>query len=106
MVSLCYIRFKIAPEQQLMYWYDGLKPQIFSKTDFDPITKRPYSNIEDAQSVALAVDFFMSGCSTAQPTGYPTGQPPKTGRNNGPSTSGGGDISFSYAAGQTKQNSH
>ena len=82
---LC-IRSKIAPEQQLLYWYQGLKNEIVSKTEFDPVTRKPYASIDDAQSVALAVDTFF-GCSSQ---GNPTAQShPKRGRDSGPASFGG-----------------
>ena len=37
---LC-MRAKIAPEQQLLYWYDGLKNGFVSKINFDLVTKSP-----------------------------------------------------------------
>lgn len=52
---------KIAPEQQLLYWYDGLKKGLVSKTNFDLVTKKPHASMYDAQSLALAVDTHSGG---------------------------------------------
>lgn len=83
---LC-IRAKIAPEQQLLYWYEGLKNEIVHKTEFDPVTRKPYASIDDAQSVALAVDTFFGGGSSH---GSQLSQShPKRGRDTGPANSGG-----------------
>ena len=50
----------VTPQQQLKYWYDGLKPDIVRDTRFDPVTRSKYKSIEDAQAVALAADSFTT----------------------------------------------
>lgn len=42
-----------------------LKNEIVSEANFDPVTKKPYASIHDAQSDALAVNRF-SGCPASQ----------------------------------------
>ena len=49
---------KIPDAYRLHLWYDGLKPDVRSKTEFDQTTKQRYACIADAQSAALAVDSF------------------------------------------------
>ena len=89
---LC-IRAKTAPEQQLLYWYEGLKNEIVSKTEFDPVTRKPYASIDDAQSVALAIDTFTGGSNPGSSTAL---SHPKRGRDSGPA-SFGGDIPMQQA---------
>lgn len=48
----------ITPEQQLKYWYDGLKPDILNQTCFDPVYRGKCKSSSDAQAVAVAVGSF------------------------------------------------
>ena len=54
------LRAGVTPQQQMKYWYDGLKPDIVRDTRFDPVTRTKYKSIEDVQAVALAADSFTT----------------------------------------------
>ena len=56
---------KIPDAYRLHLWYDGLKPDVRSKTEFDQTTKQRYACVADAQSAALAVDSFYSSPGNA-----------------------------------------
>ena len=48
----------LSEEHQLYCWYDGLKPDIRSKTEVHPVTLERHTCLDDAQRAALAHDSF------------------------------------------------
>ena len=46
--------------QRLLYWEQGLKPEIRTQCKFDPATHSPYADIAKAQSVAIAIDLHFT----------------------------------------------
>lgn len=51
-------RADIGPELHVHYWQKGLKPSLARQLAFDPLTKRKYTSLTDAQNAALAVGAF------------------------------------------------
>ena len=72
--NLLCVQAKVPDAHKLHYWYDGLKPDIRSKTEYDPVTKQRFASIHDAQSAALAVDSFYNTTGNAGQSGSGNGQ--------------------------------
>ena len=62
---------RVPDPHKLHFWYDGLRADIRSRTDYDPVTKERFVCIDDAQQAALAVDSFYSHDGTAGTTYTP-----------------------------------
>ncbi|KAA6423130.1 MAG: hypothetical protein FRX49_07117, partial [Trebouxia sp. A1-2] len=60
---------KLPTAQRLIYWEQGLKPEIRAECKLDPLTHTAYANLAAAHTAAPAVD---SHCSSAKKRAGPT----------------------------------
>ena len=49
--------------QRLIYWEQGLKPEIRDECKFDPVTHTSYMDIAKAQSAAIAIDSHLTAAA-------------------------------------------
>ena len=59
------LQANMTEEQKIWAWYEGLKPDIRNKTEWDPVTKQRMATLQDAQFAAIAVDGFYMSSGTA-----------------------------------------
>ena len=85
------LQANMTEEQKIWAWYEGLKPDIRNKTEWDPVTKQRMATLQDAQSAAIAVDGFYMNSGTA---GNAPGAATAAGAHSG-LTSGARKRSFS-----------
>ena len=79
------LQANMTEEQKIWAWYEGLKPDIRNKTEWDPVTTQRMATLQDAQSAAIAVDGFYMNSGTA---GNTTGATAAAGTSSGRPTSG------------------
>ncbi|KAA6423521.1 MAG: hypothetical protein FRX49_06581 [Trebouxia sp. A1-2] len=63
---------KLPTAQRLIYWEQGLKPEIRAECKLDPLTHTAYANLAAAQTAALAVDSHFSSVVSGKKRAGPT----------------------------------
>ncbi|DBA67599.1 TPA: hypothetical protein ACH3X2_001866 [Trebouxia sp. C0005] len=63
---------KLPTAQRLIYWEQGLKPEIRAECKLDPLTHTAYANLAAAQTAALAVDSHFSSVASGKKRSVPT----------------------------------
>ncbi|KAA6428689.1 MAG: hypothetical protein FRX49_01564 [Trebouxia sp. A1-2] len=63
---------KLPTAQRLIYWEQGLKPEIRAECKLDPLTHTAYANLAAAQTAALAIDSHFSSVASGKKRSVPT----------------------------------
>ncbi|DBA66139.1 TPA: hypothetical protein ACH3X2_002615 [Trebouxia sp. C0005] len=63
---------KLPAAQRLIYWEQGLKPEIRAECKLDPLTHTAYANLAAAQTAALAIDSHFSSVVSGKKRAGPT----------------------------------